>query len=276
MTEEVTQDTPEVEITSDPIEEKARSAGWKPLEEWDGDPTEWRDAKTFVDRGELLNKIHQQNRTMKELRTILDDMKNQVVTLTKQQLGAYENALKNKRREYIEEGNSAEVDKVDRMIEEVKKQQPQVSNGPTPSEQQRLQEVFTNFKKSNPWFESDSELTSEANQISQLKMQAAINEYQQATGRQKTYFTPEEAEEIFEFVSKEVRKRNPNKFKNQKKTTPPAVEGTERVSSSSGTKKQYTMRDVPEEYRDIVKSFTRQGVMTVHEYVESLKAQGVI
>lgn len=275
MTEE-TNEVVEETTTSDPIEEKALAAGWKPLEEWDGDPTEWRDAKTFVDRGELLNKIHQQNRTMKELRTILDDMKNQVVNLTKQQLGAYENALKNKRKEFIEEGNSSEVDKVDRMIEEVRKQQPQVSNGPTASEQKRIQEVFNDFKKSNPWFESDAELTSEANQISQLKMQAAINEYQQATGRQKTYFTPEEAEEIFEFVSKEVRKRNPNKFKNQKKASPPSVEGTEKGSSSSGNKKQYTMRDVPEDYREMVKRFTRQGVLTVHEYVESLKAQGVI
>ena len=272
MSEENT--APEVESTSDPIEEKALAAGWKPLEDWEGDPSDWRDAKTFVDRGELLNKIHQQNRTMKELRTILDDMKNQVVTLTKQQLGAYESALKNKRKEFIEDGNTAEVDKVDKMLEEVKKQQPQVQNGPTPSEQKRIQEVFTEFKKSNPWFESDSELTSEANQISQLKMQAAINEYQQATGRQKTYFTPEEAEEIFDFVSKEVRKRNPNKFKNQKKEAPPTVEGTSK--SSSGGKRQYTMRDVPEDYKPIVNKFVRQGVMTVHEYVESLKAQGVI
>ena len=40
--------------TGDPIQEAARGQGWVPQEEWDGDPTQWRDAQVFLERGEYF------------------------------------------------------------------------------------------------------------------------------------------------------------------------------------------------------------------------------
>ena len=47
--------TPDV----DPYESEAREQGWKPKEEYEGDPEKWRPAKEFVERGELFGKIMQ-------------------------------------------------------------------------------------------------------------------------------------------------------------------------------------------------------------------------
>ena len=47
------QSTPQV----DPYEEAARKEGWRPKEEFEGDPEKWRPAKEFVERGELFGKI---------------------------------------------------------------------------------------------------------------------------------------------------------------------------------------------------------------------------
>ena len=48
---------PQEPIASDPYELEAREQGWKPQDEYEGDPNKWRPAKEFVERGELFGKI---------------------------------------------------------------------------------------------------------------------------------------------------------------------------------------------------------------------------
>jgi Tfp pilus assembly protein PilN len=54
------------------IESRAAEQGWRPKDEWDGDPEAWRPAKEFLDRGELFKKIDQQNRELKEFKKTLE------------------------------------------------------------------------------------------------------------------------------------------------------------------------------------------------------------
>ena len=49
--------TPESTPQVDSYEDEARNQGWKPKDEYEGDPTKWRPAKDFVERGELFGKI---------------------------------------------------------------------------------------------------------------------------------------------------------------------------------------------------------------------------
>jgi uncharacterized protein involved in exopolysaccharide biosynthesis len=39
------------------FEQEARQDGWRPQEEWNGDPEKWVDAETFVERGEKITGI---------------------------------------------------------------------------------------------------------------------------------------------------------------------------------------------------------------------------
>ena len=48
--------------TESPVEEAARGQGWVPEEEWDGDPTQWRDAQVFLERGEYFKTMGSQKK----------------------------------------------------------------------------------------------------------------------------------------------------------------------------------------------------------------------
>ena len=60
-TQETKTEAPKVEVS--PTQQKAMEQGWKPKEEWEAegkDPSEWRDAKEYVERGELFDLIDSQ------------------------------------------------------------------------------------------------------------------------------------------------------------------------------------------------------------------------
>ena len=55
-------------------ESSARAGGWVPLEEWQGDPDDWTDAREFVKKGELFHKISSQSSEIKELRKAIGSL----------------------------------------------------------------------------------------------------------------------------------------------------------------------------------------------------------
>jgi len=60
-------DQPKVdEPKADPLADKARASGWRPKEEFEGDPDEWVDAGEFVRRKPLFDQIHNLKKQAKE------------------------------------------------------------------------------------------------------------------------------------------------------------------------------------------------------------------
>ena len=51
-----------------PVETKAREKGWKPLEEFDGDPETFVPAKEYVEREPLYKALHKANREIKKMK----------------------------------------------------------------------------------------------------------------------------------------------------------------------------------------------------------------
>ena len=54
QTEQVAGETSK-QVSTNPYEGQAREMGWRPKDEWEGEPEKWRDAKEFVERGELYS-----------------------------------------------------------------------------------------------------------------------------------------------------------------------------------------------------------------------------
>src|SRR6266702_2198796 len=52
------------------LEERAIEQGWRPKDEWDGDESEFRSAREFIDRGELLRKISSQGDELRKLKEV--------------------------------------------------------------------------------------------------------------------------------------------------------------------------------------------------------------
>jgi len=76
MTDEIRDNEPveqreEVQLT--PIQEKAMAEGWRPKEEYQGDPEKWVDAAEFLRRGELFSKIELQSKEIKQLKQTMTE-----------------------------------------------------------------------------------------------------------------------------------------------------------------------------------------------------------
>ena len=110
----------EVEVKLSAAEEKALEQGWVPQDEWEGDPDQWRPAKEYLDRGELFKKIEDQNRTIKEFKRALDDLKGHHAKTRETEYARALTALKEQKKTALEDGDAAAVIKLDDEIDLVK------------------------------------------------------------------------------------------------------------------------------------------------------------
>ena len=104
-------------------EQKAMEQGWVPQDQWEGDPEQWRPAKEFLDRGELFKKIEDQNRTIKEFKRALDDLKQHHSKTRETEYARALQALKAQKKTALEEGDADTVIKLDDQIDLVKEEQ---------------------------------------------------------------------------------------------------------------------------------------------------------
>jgi hypothetical protein len=73
---EATGSTSQAENTTQYTETELRAMemGWKPKDQWEGDPNEHRSAKEYIDRGELLGKLKQQGSELRELKAMVSTL----------------------------------------------------------------------------------------------------------------------------------------------------------------------------------------------------------
>ena len=74
VVEEVKKEEVPIEHEYSPIEKQAMGRGWKPKDQWEGDPDEWRSAKEHVERGEMIGKIIAQGRELEDLKRAVNFM----------------------------------------------------------------------------------------------------------------------------------------------------------------------------------------------------------
>ena len=82
----------------DSYEQQAREQGWRPKEEYEGDPEKWRPAKEFVERGELFGKIDHMGKELKETRKALKMLQEHHSKVKETE---YNNALKELKQKYL-------------------------------------------------------------------------------------------------------------------------------------------------------------------------------
>lgn len=114
----------EAYVPKDKWEEKAIASGkWKPQEEWEGDPEEWRPAREYVERGELFDKIDSQNKEMKQLRKVLDTLKNHHLNVKQEAMEEAIALLKKQRDSARKEEDLGKVLEITEEIDTLKEKQ---------------------------------------------------------------------------------------------------------------------------------------------------------
>jgi len=246
-----TQETKEV---ADPFFDTAKERGWKPLEEYDGDPNEWVDAKEFVKRAPLYDRLKNQNKKLKEQEKALHDMAGHIDKVAEASYKRAISDLQKEKREAVSIADSERVEEIDKEIDQIKSEMvpPRKVDGVHPAVSDWI------GKPENKWFSDDKKLAGFA------------IAYQDTLFKDNPHM---DMEESLKEVSKAVKKAFPEKFSNPARQTAAAVETA--VAASTG-KKVYSFKDLNDEQKSIANRFDRQGIMSKDEYVKSLAENGLI
>lgn len=238
----------EVQLT--PIEVKASEQGWVPQDQWEGDADAWRPAKEFLDRGELFKKIDDQRRDNKELRKVVEDLKQHNARIADIEYKRALATLKSKKRDALVEGDADAVIEIDEQIDAVKEAQREVVERPQPSVAQEVNPIFAAWVERNSWFNSNKAMRAFANDLGRDAAAQGMS-----------------PNEVLKFVETEVKKEFADKFRNPRRDAPGAVEGsTNKGSSKSGD--DFELTDLQ---RQVMSRLVRQKVLTKEEYIAQLK-----
>jgi hypothetical protein len=238
------------EQVPDTFTEKAKSAGWRPLEEFEGDPEQWVDAKEFVKRAPLYEKNHKLKKEVNELRTTLHEVKGHISKVSE---AAYNKAVRDlmaQRDQAIDDGDRDQVKEIDKAIKEAEGIKVPANN---------VHPAIKEWEDENgKWFYADQEISG----FGLSYAQNYLNNH------------PQDFEGAMKAMDSALRKAYPDKFEKpaEKRTAPAAVESGGR----SGGAKTYTKSDLNDEQRSVMNRFVRQGVMTEEQYIKDLADSGVI
>jgi len=234
----------------DPFITKASAAGWRPLEEFEGDPEQWIDAKEFVKRAPLYEKNHKLKKEVADLKTTLHEVKGHITRVSE---AAYMKAVSDltaQRDEAIDNGDRGAVRELDKQIKEA-----EAIKVPTDN----VHPAIKAWEADNgEWFYKDDE-------ISGFGLAYAQN-----------YLTrkPGDFAGAMESMESAVKKAFPDKFEKAPapRKTPPAVES----GSRGDGKKTFSKADLNDEQRNVMNRFVRQGVMSEEDYIKELADSGIL
>lgn len=207
-----------------PIEEKARSQGWKPEDQFiadGGDPEKWKPAKQFVEYGELLSSLRDLKKTVKKYSSVVDAMHEERKIIAE---NSYKKALQDlqaRRTEAAANDDIKGVVQASEQIEqlqqnppkdlEIKEEKPQ-----GPSEEDLT--LMRAWQRQNPWYTEDPELGA----------------YADALGNRIMTQQPEmPIEEVLARVERSTRLAFPRKFSNPRKQVASPVVGDQQTGSEA-------------------------------------------
>jgi len=246
------------EVVSEPevtTEDKAREKGWRPQEEYEGDPEEWVDASEFLKREPLYKALHKANREIKrlkemnvEVKKLFDDVKKTSKETAMKELKAqFEQAAQNN-------DVAAAIDARDAMKELEKEPE-------SKKESTADNEIFNEWVSENSWYTTDTNLKRIADRLGQVL-------YAEDPSR--------DMYELYTEVTKTIKERYPDKFMNPNRKKPTSVnEPTKRTASNNnnGSKSKLpTFKQLPEDAkaaaRKLIKSKTNpNGMFTEEEFM---------
>lgn len=276
MTDEST--NVDIDIDANPAglsdaELKASEKGWVPETEWEGDPDQWRPAREFLDRGELMDRISSQTRQLNQYNNDISELKDSLSALTEHNKKIAEQEykkamqdLKSRKADALDLGDHSTVVEIDEQMSDLKESKKNIEveeTKPQQNSQQPHPEVEA-WMGNNSWYNTDIVLQGAADAIA------------------KQYMSSNPGSEsnpgvVLEHVAATIKQEFPERFGQTKRrpaaTTEPSNNGS---TTAKGKKMKYTTAHLTPEQKQIAKSFAKTGVMTEQEYVNQLAEMGEI
>lgn len=237
-------------LAPDPVADKAKAQGWVPKEEFRGDPNRWVDAKTFVERGESILPILKERN--EHLTREIGDIKGSVKELTEfyknAEERAYQRALKEietKKLAAVESADVAGYKAAETERAELEKAKPKLVAA-KPADPPAMKE----FRQSNTWYETEPELTAEADALGAAYIRQGIP-----------------YPDMLKKVQERIKILHPEKFSNPRRDNASSVES---VDESTGLPKKAgakTYENLPAEAKAQCDKWVSQGLLKKEDYV---------
>jgi len=237
-------------------EQDAMNLGWKPKDQFEGDESDFRSARDFIERGEMIGRIRTQSKQIQNveqaLRHVTENSKQVYANGYNQAIAA----LKAERRQALADGDHAQAEDLADKIEETKVEQQQAVHA-AGAPVQRLQNVdpeHTVWVEQNTWYQ-DRVMKSFADSIAR----EFIHQNQGQVS----------ADDVRKFVTKTVKEEFAHRFTKVQPAPNPDGEGrgttTPRDSSASVGKVKSGMR---EDEVKIMKTLMKATGMSEKEYLK--------
>lgn len=241
------------EVQIDPIEERAREMGWRPKEEFEGDEVDFIDAKEFVRRQPLFDKIEHLSKELKKMKQGHEALVDHTRKLKEVEFKRAMDQLKAARKQAMLEGETDKALVYEEKLEEVEQMRTEFNEQSAQLQQNTQTETehptFVGWKQKNGWYGRDESLTLYADALGRKLAKAGVS-----------------PETVLDEVAKEVRKEFPHKFSNPNRNKPGAVE----TPTRKGSTKEVEF-EMPEQDRQIMNKILRAGGLTKEEYMEQYK-----
>lgn len=248
-----TENTESKETELSDVEKRALEMGWRPREEFDGEDSDFIDAKEFVSRRPLFDKIERQSHEIKEVRKALKALTEHHQKVKEAEFKNAIEFLKSEKKKALEDGDADRLIEIDDKIAEAKAKEI-VANKEQATQAQTPHPNFVQWVQDNPWYVSDNELRMVADQI----------------GTSYAASNPEVApDEVLQYVKRRVKKLYPEKFTNPNRERPSAVEGSS-TAPTRDSKSRDTF-ELTEDEKRVMNTFVRAGILTKEQYIADLK-----
>lgn len=232
------------------VEQRAVEQGWVPQDQWEGEPDQWRPAKEFLDRGELFKKIDDQNRTIKEFKKVVDDLRKHNAKIAEVEYKRALEQLKEQKKVAIAEGDGEAVVSIDERIDAVKEAQREVQAAPVAEVAQEVNPIFSAWVERNQWFNSNRAMRAFANDVGREAAAQGLS-----------------PSDVLAKVEAEVKKEFADKFNNPRRNAPGAVEASSN-KGTSGKRDTFTLTD---DERRVMRRIVATGALTEAQYIADLK-----
>ncbi len=253
-----------------PAEEKASKNGWRPEEDWKGDPDDWVPAKEFNFRGELMGRIAEQSSILNNFKnqiaerdSVIKDMSDLQGKISEREYKKALKTLQEQKAEAIDTGEGEAVVQLDDEIDDLKARRPAPDQqGDKPRKDDTPSEVVEWLQQSqNKWYVQDPFLKSVADGIAKTIINDNPN------------ISPSL---MLSQMDEKMRKELPHRFvDNPSPVNDLSPDDVTKGGKPPGERKR-TFRDLNEIQQEICRRFEKLGVMTRKEYIDELVAQGDI
>jgi len=229
---------------------EANAQGWKPQEEFQGNPEQWVDAETFVKRGEQFvgilkskyDSLEKRLRYQEQITNDVKDLHKRQTEADKRRIDELAAALEKQRIEAINNADGESFAKIDKELEQVKESKRQLDVKDVASTPAWAQ----GWMEENTWYGKNDDATAIAERYS-----ARLKEAQPFL----------EGREFLDKVSDYVKAKMPEVSRNKARTQEPEVEIGGRPPANTGNGQPATKyTSLPQDAKDAFNRFVQEKV----------------